>query len=93
MFSYLGQNKILNKTNECAAIMLKEETIKSFLLKHFKEDKTRVSSDVVLMMKLLIEIFVEEALQRANRQAELESSGNIDIEHLEKILPQLLLDF
>ena len=45
------------------------------------------------MMKLLIEIFVEEALQRADRQAKLESSGNIDIEHLEKILPQLLLDF
>lgn len=73
--------------------MLKEETIKVFLLKHFKEDKTRLSSDAVLMMKLLMELFVEEALKRANRQAKLESSGSVGIDHLEKILPQLLLDF
>ena len=73
--------------------MFKEETLKAFLLKHFKEEKTRLSNDAVLMLKHLIELFVEEALQRANCQAELESSGNVDIEQLEKILPQLLLDF
>ena len=73
--------------------MLKEEIVKLFLLKHFKEDKTRLSSDALLMIKLLIELFVEEALKRANRQAELESSGSVDIEHLEKNLPQLLLNF
>lgn len=79
--------------NTATTTMLKEETIKTFLLKHFKEDKTRVSSDVVLMVKLLVELFVEEALQRANRQSQLESSDSVHIEHLEKILPQLFLDF
>lgn len=73
--------------------MFKEETLKLILTNHFKEEKTRLTSDAVSMLKNLMELFVDEAIQRACRQAELESSGKVDIEHLEKILPQLLMDF
>jgi hypothetical protein len=38
-------------------------------------------------------IFVMEAMTRAAEQAKKEDSDEISLEHLEKILPQFLLDF
>ncbi|XP_075519563.1 protein MHF2 homolog [Primulina tabacum] len=41
----------------------------------------------------LLRIFVTEAIQRASAIAEIEGSPKIEATHLERILPQLLLDF
>jgi hypothetical protein len=38
-------------------------------------------------------IFVLEALTRSAEQAKKEDSSEVTLEHLEKILPQFLLDF
>ena len=73
--------------------MLKEETIKLFITKHFQEEKTRLSSEALSAFTKLLELYVDEALNRANEQARLESMRDVSIEHLEKILPQLMLDF
>lgn len=41
----------------------------------------------------LLRVFAVEACTRASNQAVSEGSSLCDVEHVEKILPQLLLDF
>lgn len=73
--------------------MLKEETVKLFFTQYFKEQKTKLSPEALKLITRLLELFVEEATDRATEQAKKENVNEVDIEHLEKILPQLLLDF
>lgn len=73
--------------------MLKEETVKLFLGQYFKEQKTKLSPEALNLVTKLLELFVQEAADRATEQARKENVTAVDIEHLEKILPQLLLDF
>nr|XP_033777151.1 centromere protein X-like [Geotrypetes seraphini] len=44
-------------------------------------------------MTEMLKVFVQEAAARAARQAQSEDVPTVDLEHLEKVLPQLLLDF
>ncbi|XP_056263014.1 centromere protein X [Pseudoliparis swirei] len=76
-----------------AEVGFKKETISKLLLSFFKEDKTRLSGDATLLMTELLKIFVQEAAVRSLKQAESEDCDQVDVEHFEKILPQLLLDF
>ncbi|XP_068605702.1 centromere protein X isoform X1 [Brachionichthys hirsutus] len=71
----------------------KQETVSKLLSSSFKEDKTRLSGDAVLLMAEMLKIFIQEAAVRSLKQAEAEDCEQVDIEHFEKILPQLLLDF
>ncbi|KAL4295761.1 hypothetical protein GQ457_12G006370 [Hibiscus cannabinus] len=41
----------------------------------------------------LVRIFITESVQRAATVAEADGGGNVEAIHLERILPQLLLDF
>ncbi|XP_066497553.1 centromere protein X [Hoplias malabaricus] len=74
-------------------IKFKKETVSKLLTLYFKDDKTRASHDAVVLMAEMLKIFVVEAARRALKQAENEDSTVVDLEHIEKILPQLLLDF
>ncbi|RXN14050.1 transmembrane channel 6 [Labeo rohita] len=65
------------------------ETVAKLLTRSFKEDKTKVSSDAVILVAEMLKVFVEEATRRAVKQADSEDCDTIDIEHFEKILPQL----
>ncbi|XP_077414577.1 centromere protein X isoform X2 [Vanacampus margaritifer] len=71
----------------------KKETMGKLLSSFFKEDKTRISVEAKLLMVEMLKIFVQEAAVRSQKQAECEDCDRVDIEHFEKILPQLLLDF
>ncbi|XP_063309472.1 centromere protein X [Pelobates fuscus] len=71
----------------------RKDTVHKLLHLHLKEDKVRVSADAVLLMMEMLNVFVQEASARAARQAKGEELAVVDIEHVEKILPQLLLDF
>ncbi|XP_066472906.1 centromere protein X [Tiliqua scincoides] len=71
----------------------KKETVNKLLQLHFKDDKTRVSGDALLLMAEMIKVFVREAAVRGVRQAQTEDLTRVDVEHVEKVLPQLLLDF
>ncbi|XP_068435475.1 centromere protein X [Clinocottus analis] len=76
-----------------AEVGFKKETVSKLLSEFFKEDKTRLSGDATLLMTELLKIFVQEAAVRSLKQAESEDCDQVDVEHFEKILPQLLLDF
>lgn len=76
-----------------AEIVFKKETVGKLLSGFFKEDKTRLSGDAAVLMAEMLKIFVQEAAVRSQKQAEAEDCEQVDIEHFEKILPQLLLDF
>uniref|UniRef100_H3CWL8 Centromere protein X n=1 Tax=Tetraodon nigroviridis TaxID=99883 RepID=H3CWL8_TETNG len=74
-------------------ISFKKETVSKLLARFFKEDKTRLGGDAAVLMAEMLRIFVREAAVRSQKQAESEDCDQVDIEHFEKILPQLLLDF
>uniref|UniRef100_A0A672M6C1 Centromere protein X n=1 Tax=Sinocyclocheilus grahami TaxID=75366 RepID=A0A672M6C1_SINGR len=59
----------------------------------FGSFSSTVSSDAVILVAEMLKVFVEEAARRAVKQADSEDCDTVDIEHFEKILPQLLLDF
>uniref|UniRef100_A0A8V1AMD4 Centromere protein X n=1 Tax=Gallus gallus TaxID=9031 RepID=A0A8V1AMD4_CHICK len=69
------------------------ETVERLLRLHFRDGRTRVNGDALLLMAELLKVFVREAAARAARQAQAEDLEKVDIEHVEKVLPQLLLDF
>ncbi|XP_055245375.1 centromere protein X isoform X8 [Gorilla gorilla gorilla] len=69
------------------------ELVSRLLHLHFKDDKTKVSGDALQLMVELLKVFVVEAAVRGVRQAQAEDALRVDVDQLEKVLPQLLLDF
>ncbi|KAM4536004.1 centromere protein X isoform 2-T2 [Fundulus diaphanus] len=72
-------------------VSFKKETVSKLLSSSFKEDKTKLSGDATLLMREMLKIFVKEAALRSLKQAEAEDCNQVEIEHFEKILPQLVL--
>ena len=72
---------------------IKEETIKKLLQSHLKEEKTRLSPEALKVFTKFVELFIREGINRSIIQAQNEDLNTVEVEHLEKILPQLLLDF
>ncbi|XP_075415593.1 centromere protein X isoform X1 [Tenrec ecaudatus] len=106
----------------------RKELVSKLLCLHFRDKKTRVSTDAVQLMAEMLRIFVvgesllrgfmahqhgltglgalgmggpqtsqvhcvAEAAVRGVRQAQAEDLPCVDVDQLEKVLPQLLLDF
>ncbi|XP_058417898.1 centromere protein X [Diceros bicornis minor] len=71
----------------------RKELVSKLLYLHFKDDKTKVSGDALQLMAELLKIFVVEAAIRSIWQAQAEDLALVDLDQLEKVLPQLLLDF
>ncbi|XP_020899418.1 centromere protein X [Exaiptasia diaphana] len=72
----------------------KPGTIHKLLQQSFKDQqKTKVNNDGITVMVEMLRTFVAEAAARAGQQAKSEEAATVQTEHLEKILPQLLLDF
>ncbi|XP_075436109.1 centromere protein X [Ascaphus truei] len=69
------------------------EMVSKLLHLHLGEDRVRVSADALLLLAEMLKVFVREAAARASQQAQAEEMPSVDIEHVEKVLPQLLLDF
>ncbi|KAG5618005.1 hypothetical protein H5410_017829 [Solanum commersonii] len=53
----------------------------------------KANANALKLSSELLRVFVAEAIQRAATIAEAEGSVKIEATHLERILPQLLLDF
>uniref|UniRef100_A0A8C4XIX9 Centromere protein X n=1 Tax=Falco tinnunculus TaxID=100819 RepID=A0A8C4XIX9_FALTI len=66
------------------------ETVDRLLRLHFRDGRTRVNGDAQLLMAEMLNVFVREAAARAVRQAKAQELEQVDIEHLEKVLPQLV---
>ncbi|KAL8111574.1 protein MHF2 homolog [Apium graveolens] len=58
-----------------------------------KNRATSANSNALKLSCELLRLFVTEAVQRAAAIAEAEGASKIQATHLERILPQLLLDF
>ncbi|XP_069785777.1 centromere protein X [Narcine bancroftii] len=75
------------------AARFKKELVSKLLHFYFTDQKTKVSNDAVIIMCEMMKLFVIEAAARTARQASSEDSKGAEIDHFEKVLPQLLLDF
>ncbi|XP_019359356.1 PREDICTED: centromere protein X [Gavialis gangeticus] len=71
----------------------RKETVNKLLRRHFRDDRTRVGGEALALLAEMLKVFVREAAVRAARQARAEDLARVDVEHVEKVLPQLLLDF
>ncbi|XP_069125688.1 centromere protein X-like [Argopecten irradians] len=70
----------------------KQRTIQLILQEFFKDEKTKITADAAALIVEVMNIFVSEAGCRAIKEAKIDHSDGVTIEHFEKILPQLLLD-
>ncbi|KAK7868879.1 hypothetical protein R5R35_014200 [Gryllus longicercus] len=78
---------------EASADAFHTEALKQTLKHHFKDPKTRASDDAARMTAHVLEIMTREATLRAGKVAEASNDICIRQEHVEKILPLLMLDF
>ncbi|KAM4824294.1 centromere protein X isoform X3 [Urocitellus parryii] len=69
---------------------LEQELVSRLLHLHFRDSKTKVSGDALQLMVEFLRIFVVEAAVRGVRQAQAEGAVLVDVDQLEKVLPQLV---
>lgn len=72
-----------------------EDYVASLIQQKFHEKSTKISSrdSTPAMLAELVRMFASEAATRAAQQAYREDCSVCEVEHVEKVLPQLLLDF
>lgn len=76
----------------CAALSIRAPLLKEILTAGFKSG-TKISPAAQQLSSVLVHAFINEAWHRAAAEAEASHAESVDAEHLEKIMPQLLLDF
>lgn len=76
-------------------IAFKNETIKEILECSWQNTNTKSRPDSLLLTGELMRRFVLEAIRRADlvAQADVTGDNEVCVDSLEKIVPQLLLDF
>ena len=74
-------------------IKFKTELLSKIMLMSFKDKKTKISQEGLQLLAEFLKLFVAEATARSETQAQSEGVTAVEVDHLEKILPQLLLDF
>ncbi|KAF2230437.1 hypothetical protein EV356DRAFT_519859 [Viridothelium virens] len=75
-----------------------QKLLTRLLYEGFEDKKTKIGKDAMTVVGKYMEIFVREAIARAAMEREGESGGGLgdeflEVEDLEKLAPQLLLDF
>lgn len=70
----------------------KPETVGAVFQRNWS-DKTKASNDALKLSAEYMRCFVLEAAHRAAETAKAEGVTRVEPHHLEKVLPQLLLDF
>ncbi|OQR68964.1 centromere protein X-like [Tropilaelaps mercedesae] len=83
-------NTMESRSEQCN---FKPKTLEDLLKLNFDDSKTVVTSQAnALINELLVEMVLEFAA-RAREQAAVEGAQSVSIKHLEKVLPQAMLDF
>ena len=72
---------------------LNQKAIIELVKGHFTDPKTKISSEASELIPKLVELFVKEGILRSVKEAQNEQLEVVELRHLEKILPTLLLDF
>jgi len=57
------------------------------------QDVTKIQSDALVLSSELLRLFLLEALYRAQEEAMIDDSPDVQPHHIEQILVQLMLDF
>ncbi len=70
-----------------------EKTIEGILKRYFKNEKTKISKEALKLIAEMARVHVVEILMRSATEAKTTAEPEVTDEHLEKVLPQLLLDF
>ncbi|KAK3924874.1 Centromere protein X [Frankliniella fusca] len=78
-------------SNITASVRL--EAIKHILKQQFKDPKTRIGDDTVRLVGEVVQVLIIEAAARSCNQALLAGLSVVEMEHVERVLPKLLLDF
>ncbi|CAG9858985.1 unnamed protein product [Phyllotreta striolata] len=71
----------------------KHDIIKEVLKTKFNNPKNKIADDVIELVSEIAKILVTEAAVRSIKQAKAECRNAVTLEHVETILPQLILDF
>ena len=77
---------------QAPTLKMRDEVLKQILASGFNEEH-RIAPEALSLTSSLIRAFAAEAAHRAAREAESCGSDEVTPEHLERVLPQLLLDF
>ena len=80
-------------TTDVEKVAFNDRTIEALIKLSFKNEKTKTSGDAISMMSELLKVHSLELLSRSAEQAKKEGSDLVKLEHLEKVLPQFMLDF
>ncbi|KAJ8925552.1 hypothetical protein NQ315_009392 [Exocentrus adspersus] len=79
-----SDDPILSKVFTCFDHALKSKLV---------NPKNKITDDAVGLISEVAKVLVIEAVGRAAQQANLENKKKINLDHVEIILPQLMLDF
>ncbi|XP_029837065.2 centromere protein X [Ixodes scapularis] len=71
----------------------KTKTIQELMLMGFQDEKTKMNAQALKLTCEILRLLAHEGAARAAMQAKLQGDREVTLEHLEKILPQLMLDF
>ena len=74
------------------SLLLKERTVEELMRLHFSSPRTRLGADGLRLATLALQLYVREAALRASDQARLTGAPEVGLDHLEKVLPQWLMD-
>ena len=70
-----------------------KKLVKAICKSVWKDEKIRLSGDAAILFEQYLLAFVREGLHRAMAEADAAQSEQVDLEHLEAIMAQLLMDF
>ena len=94
LFTFFSENDVQEDAPSCdTKAKFAKETIDQLSKTQFKNEKTKFAGDALIMTTEMMRIYVIEAAHRAAYQTKSEGSQTVQLEHIEKILPQFLLDF
>jgi hypothetical protein len=74
-------------------LAIRDSVLKEVIACGWEEARTKISPDALQLTSALMHSFVHELRHRATAEAAASSAAEVTPEHLERILPQLLLDF
>lgn len=78
---------------ECLTRRRAQDTIKAMLAPHFRDERTKMSKAAQELAAEYMRLFVVEALQRGAKDASGGATVTVQPANVERVLPQLLLDF
>ena len=78
---------------ELPRLAIRDSVLKEVIACGWEETRTKINPDALQLTSALMHSFVHELRHRATAEAEASSAAEVTPEHIERILPQLLLDF